>query len=282
MSVDTPAGPSSTAMLAKIDQAAAGLQESFDVATVVPRQAIREARQATDRRARFWLPLVIVAAIGAAFLTAAAMYFYFGPQIDQLRLDQAATSAAATEVARVAMEAREQAAAANAELEERGQATVPVPQVGEATDAEVLVSAATARVLASLPDAQPVTAGAIAAAVRDYAARNPVTPVSPTTGQIADAVAAYLQANPPPAGNPGATGQQGATGPAGESIVGPRGDQGPMGEPGRPPTGEEIRAELDAYFVDNPIPPCPDGTSLQEVRFGALGPSGLACVFDGG
>ena len=271
----TPVGPSSTAILRKLDTAAASMQESFDAAAVVPRRAVREAREETDRRARwFWLPLVVVAAVGASALTAMAMYFVFAPQIDTIRVQQTATVTAAQELERIAREAAEQAALANDVLAERGQATVPVPTVGQAQDADVLVAAATARVLAALPDAQPVTAGAIALAVADYMTRNPITPASPTAGQIADAVAAYLIANPPPAGAPGVQGEKGDPGEPGA--------QGPMGIPGEtgpPPTAEEIRAALDSYLADNPIPPCPAGTSLQEVRFGVTGPSGLACVF---
>lgn len=264
--------PSSTAMMRKLDEATTGLQESLDVAAVVPRRAVREAREATDRRARwFWLPLVLVAAVSASALTATVMYFVFGPQIDSLRVQQTASVTAAQEVERIAREAAEQAALANAELLQRGQATVPVPPVGVATDADVLVSAATARVLAALPDAQPVTAGAIAAAVADYVTRNPITPASPTAGQIADSVAAFLIANPPAAGTDGIDGEDGERG--------ERGEKGETGEPGRPPTADEIRAALDSFIADNPIPPCPSGTALQQVRFGVTGPDGLACVF---
>lgn len=266
---------SDTAVDQRLHDGLQGLRESVNAASVVPRQAVREAREETDRRARwFWLPLVVVAAVGASALTAMFMYFVLAPQIDTIRVQQTATVTAAQEVERIAREAADQAAFANDVLAERGQATVPVPAVGQAQDADVLVAAATARVLASLPDAQPVTAGAIAQAVADYMTRNPLTPASPTAGQIADAVAAYLIVNPPPAGAPGATGATGATGERGE-----QGEMGLPGEAGPPPTAEEIRAALDSYLTDNPIPPCPAGTALQQVQFGALGPSGLACVF---
>lgn len=281
--------PTDTAIDRKLHEGLVGLRESVDAASVVPRQAVREAREATNKRARVWLPLVLVAAVGASVLTAVGMYFYFGPQIDQLRLQQTAQIFAAAEVERVAREAAEQAAAANVELRSRGQATVPVPTVGLANDADVLTAAATARVLAALPDAQPVTAGAIAQAVADFMARNPVTPVSPTAGQIADSVAAFLTANPPAAGAPGAAGMPGTPGEAGQPGTpgepGPSGEpgvpgmDGEPGEPGPPPTAEAIRAALDDFLTDNPIPPCPAGTSLQEVQFGTLGPAGLACVF---
>jgi hypothetical protein len=224
-----------------------------------------------------WLPLVLLAAIGASTLTAVAMYFVLGPQIDQVRTAQTATVAAGAEVRRVAEEARVAAVAANDELRRLGQEPVPLPQVGQVPDADVLVSAATAQVLASLPADQPVTAARIAVAVADYLARNPITPVGPSQDQIADAVAAYLLQNPPPAGPPGAQGDAGTPGEPG--AQGAQGEQGPEGEPGRPPTAEEIRAALDAYFMDNPIPPCPSGTELQRVTFGVTGPSGLACVF---
>ncbi len=271
----TPA-PSSTAMLRKLDEATTGLQESFDVAAVVPRQAVRGAREATDRRARwFWLPLVLVAAVGASTLTAVIMYFVFAPQIDQVRSAQTATVAAGVEVRRIAEEARVAAVAANAELERLGQEPVTLPVVGQAPDADVLVSAATAQVLAALPRNQAVTAELVAQEVARFMAANPITPVGPSPGQIADAVAAYLQAFPPPQGVQGIAGEQGRQGERGE-----RGEQGVPGQDAPALTGEQIRAALDSYFLDNPIPPCPAGTALQEVRFGnPLGPSGLACVF---
>jgi hypothetical protein len=267
-----------------------GLREQVEAASVVPRQAKREAREETDRRARrFWLPLVLVAAVASSAATAIGTYFWLAPQINELRTEQTATRAAADEVRRIADEAAADAAAANAELASRGQEQVPVPAPGEASDSEVLVAAATARVLASLPDSQPVTAGAIAAEVANYLTRNPPTPVGPTMGQIADAVAAYLQANPPPRGQDGQDGRNGDDGADGRDGVTPpcmsepnqcRGEDGEDGQDGPPPTAEEIRAALDAYFVDNPIPPCPPGTSLQPVQFGVAGPEGVGCVND--
>lgn len=267
-----------------------GLREQVEAAAVVPRRARREAREETDRRARrFWLPLVLVAAIGSSALTAIGTYVWLGPQLDALRTAQTATRAAADEIRRIAEEAALDAGAANNELAQRGQEQVPVPAPGEASDSEVLVAAATARVLAALPDSQPVTAGAIAAEVANYLTRNPPTAVGPTMGQIADAVAAYLQANPPPRGQDGQDGRDGDDGDDGRDGVTPpcmsepnqcRGEDGQDGEAGRTPTADEIRAALDAYFVDNPIPPCPPGTSLQPVTFGVAGPEGVGCVND--
>lgn len=91
-------------------------------------------------------------------------------------------------------------------------------------------------------------AAAVAEYLRDY-------PPGPTSDQVADAVASYLTANPPAAGEPGADGEDGSPGPAG-----PAGEQGPQGDPGRPPTAEEIAAEVEAFMNENPLPPtCPDG-----------------------
>jgi hypothetical protein len=280
--------PSDTVVDQRLHDGLQGLRDQVEASTVVPRRAVREARAATDRRARrFWLPLVLVAAITSSASTAIGTYFGLAPELDELRTAQTASAAAAEEVRRIAEEAAQQASAANAELASRGQETVPVPAPGQAPDSEILVAAATARVLAELPDSQPVTASAIAQEVASYLQANPPTPVGPTMGQIADAVAAYLQANPPPAGEDGQDGESPpclsepnqCRGEQGER--GPRGEQGPKGEPGRPPTAEEIRTALDAYFVENPIPYCPPGTTLQPIEFGITGPTGVGCVNNG-
>ncbi len=81
--------------------------------------------------------------------------------------------------------------------------------------------------------------------------------------------------SPGAVGAPGANGEQGPPGPPGEpGPPGPQGPEGPPGPPGfeGPPGPEGPRGP--------PGPTCPSGTELREVQFGALGPSGLACVFD--
>jgi hypothetical protein len=68
--------------------------------------------------------------------------------------------------------------------------------------------------------------------------------------QLYAAMAAYLAANPPPPGPAGTDGKDGADG-----------QDGTQGDPGRPPTEEEIRAQIEAYVAEHGLPLCPAGSS---------------------
>lgn len=150
--------------------------------------------------------------------------------------DAAAARRAVNENQELANKAYEAAKAANEKLEQRGQAPVPVPPPENTS--ETLVAAATASVLASLPPAPPPTREAIAQAVAEYMAANPVTPLGPSIGQVSEALAGYLVANPPPAGEKGEPGTPGTP--------------GEKGDKGDPPTAAEIQAAFVAYVQANP------------------------------
>lgn len=150
--------------------------------------------------------------------------------------DAAAAKRAVTENKDLANKAYEAAQAANEKLEQRGQAPVPVPPPENAS--ETLVAAATASVLASLPPAAAPTREALAEAVANYMAANPVTPLGPTIGQVSEALAGYLVANPPPSGEKGEPGTPG--------VAGEKGDKGD------PPTAADIQAAFVAYVQANP------------------------------
>jgi hypothetical protein len=94
--------------------------------------------------------------------------------------------------------------------------------------------------------------------------------------QLYAAMAAYLAENPPP---PGPAGPSGAAGEDG--VDGTNGQDGAQGDPGRPPTAEEIRAQIEAYIAEHGLPLCPPEAPLGPVT--VLTTDGpveiLACVF---
>jgi hypothetical protein len=173
---------------------------------------------------------------------------------------QSDTQAAVNALRMQAEQSKEVGDKANGELAQRGQPQVPIPTPGTAPDTDVIVAAATARVLASLPDSTPSTA-ALGQAVARYVAENPVTPAQPTPGQISSALAGYFATNPPPSGPPGATGAPGQNG-----ANGADGQPGADGPPGRPPTAEEIEAAVGQYFAEHPEALCPRGGSIAQLR----------------
>lgn len=205
--------------------------------------------QATNRSLRRWVPWVVAGAVLVSLLVSSAV----AVAVVGLYGRQADTAAAVTEVRRLAEQGYTLGETANAELSRRGQQTVPIPEPGTRDDGEVLVAAATARVLASLPDNRP-TAAEIGAAVAQYVAANQ-SRFGPSPQQISAAVAAHLEENPPPSGPPGEPGQDGEPGAKGEK-----------GDKGDPPTQQEIQAAFDAYIRDNPNALCPRGGSFAQLR----------------
>lgn len=184
-----------------------------------------------------------------------------------------ATAQAAAKTAednkQLAQSAYDQAMEANRALAQRGQPQVPVPPPTTGDPTDTIVAAATARVLASLPDLHP-TAAQLGQAVASYLAVNP--PPGPTVSQISQALAGYLAVNPPaagPAGPAGQTGGKGDTGPIGEKgdkgDTGSKGETGPQGEPGATPSAEQIQAAV-----------CPAG-SFQTVQ--VLTTTGIANIY---
>jgi hypothetical protein len=113
---------------------------------------------------------------------------------------------------------------------------------------EAALDAAVARHFAEHPYQGELSAAELAAAFAALLAENP----DALSEQIYAAMAAYLAEHPPPPGPPGADGTDGKDG-----------TDGAQGEPGRPPTREEIRAEVEAYVAEYGLPICPDGSSPQ-------------------
>jgi hypothetical protein len=221
----------------------------------VNEETVAVAEQAGEasaaRSARRWLPFIMAGVLLVSLLMSSAVAI----AVAQLYARQAQVDAAVSETRQLAENAKAAGDAANAELVRRGQTPVPIPQPGQAQDSEVLVAAAAARVLQSLPNMTP-TAADLAAAVGAYVAANPVR-VGPSPQQVADAVAAYFATTPPPSGPPGPTGIQGEPGTPGT--------QGERGERGPPPTAEEIRNALTEFLRDNPDVLCPRGGSFSQL-----------------
>lgn len=139
---------------------------------------------------------------------------------------------------------------ANEELKRRGQQPVPLPPPSEDNPQDALVAAATARVLASLPQPSRFTEEDFKAAYNAYLMAHPPT-VAPEL--VAQSVAAYVKANPPTPGaqgEPGVTGQKGDQGIQGEK--GEKGDQGVPGQDAPPVTASQIMAAFNAAVADNP------------------------------
>jgi hypothetical protein len=216
--------------------------------------AVEHTAQATARRsAGRWVPWMVAGSVLVSLLVsssvAVAVYQLYGRQ------DQVAASV--LEARRLAEIAADEGRAANEELARRGQPQVPIPDPKDG-DVGTLVAAATAQVLATLPE-RP-TAEQMAAAISQYVAARPGA-FGPSPQQIGDAVASHLAANPPP---PGETGRPGVDGVDGRP--GADGEPGRDGVDGRTPTTEEIRAALADYLRDNPDVLCPRGGQFAQLR----------------
>jgi hypothetical protein len=142
---------------------------------------------------------------------------------------------------------------ANRDLRARGQQPVPPPP--DLDSGEALVAAAAARVLANLPPAPMPTDEQIGNAVASHLVSNPVI-VSPVA--ISSQVSAYLNANPPPAGEKGDRGDKG--------DQGDPGNDGRDGVDGRAPTPEEIMAVFNQAAAQNPDLLCAGKGKFTEVR----------------
>lgn len=137
------------------------------------------------------------------------------------------------------------------------------------TEAQISSAVAAYLIAHPPPAGRAPTAAEVAAAVTSYLTANPPAPGRPpTAAEIASAVQTYYDANPPADGEPGQRGEPG--------------DRGEKGEVGPPPTPEEIRAAVDAYLAEHPIPPgpsCPAGSTQLPVTYGD-GTAGVGCVLD--
>jgi hypothetical protein len=209
--------------------------------------APQEAERAANRANRKWFPRTVFSAAAAAAIVAAAISvasLNLGLRNQQAISEQAAYQATTRQLAE---DAKTRGDEANAELARRGQAQVPIPDVGQADDLEVTRASIVAEVLTEvLPevDARP-TAAQIAGAVAVYMRDNPAP--GPTALQVFEGISAYLTANPQPAGPQGEQGEPGQQGEAGQPGV-----QGPQGEQGPPPTVEEMQAAFTAFIDANP------------------------------
>lgn len=249
----TPAPTEETRQSNSIEDIRQGMHAAVQDA---PRQA-REAARHEIRRSWVW---IITGCFLVSLLTATAS----GIGVLNLYGRAATTEAAVTALRERAEESKKSGDAANAELEKRGQQPVPIPQPGTGVDNDVLVAAATARVLALLPANSRVTTADIGRAVAEYMAANPVIPPAATTTQIATGLAAYFVTNPIPPGPPGETGTPGTPGEPGQpGTPGATGAEGPQGPS---PTAEQIQSALIAYISDNPDALCPRGGRFTELR----------------
>lgn len=229
-----------------------------EVLALVREEADERAEVAVNRKfwhetwPRYVVPLV--AALALLFSVGATLF------VTRVTSRQDASDAAISVVRDQAVQAKASGDKANAELEARGQAAVPIPQPGQASDIDVIVSAATARVLASLPSLHP-TAAELGQAVARWFAANPVNPPGPTPLQVSSALAGYLVTNPPPSGPRGETGVPGEPGQPGQP-----GEKGEKGDQGDPPTTEEIQAAFVQYVQEHPDVLCPRGGSFAQLR----------------
>lgn len=199
-------------------------------------------------------------AVGGLFAAAVAIAVSVPAAISAA--DTRAVASAAQQTGNESRQRAEQAYAAaqlaNEELKRRGQEPVALPAPSEDNGPETLVAAATARVLASLPEGATYDAQALGRAVASYFLANPVT-VPPEL--VSSRVAEYLQRNPPPAGEAGTDGKDGKDG-----VDGKDGDPGEKGDTGPPPTGAEIMAAFSQAAQENPSLLCAGKGSFTLVR----------------
>ena len=101
---------------------------------------------------------------------------------------------------------------------------------------------------------RPPTQAEVSAAVAAYLRANPPPRGrAPTMAEIITAVSGYLTQNPPPAGPAGAKGDEGDPGETG--ATGPQGDRG---EQGPPPTDEQVRTAVAAFFAAHTLTCTPE------------------------
>lgn len=193
---------------------------------------------------RRWVPYTVIASLLVSMLTAVTVLAASTSVLH--RVD--ANDAAVAEVRKLAEDAKTAGDVANEALLQRGQPPVPIPEPGEAEDSDVLVAAATARVLAMLPDTTP-TADDLYAAVGTYMAAN-ASRFGPTPQQITEGLTAYLAEHPIPAGPPGVDGEPGR-GISGTATV----------------SGRLIVTYDDGTTEDaGPLPPGPPGRGVQRAE----------------
>lgn len=231
--------------------------------------SVTEMKRRPDRREVIRI-VVLVVIVANLFMGGVSIWVATAANSNSAASAASAQAAAQTaeDNKKLSQAAYDQAQEANRALAQRGQPQVPVPPVSSEDPTETIVAAATARVLASLPDLRP-TAAELGQAVAGYLALNPITPSGPSIGQISQALAGYFAVNPPPPGPAGADGAAGKDGVNGQDgkpgADGTKGDKGDPGEPGATPTAEQIQAAV-----------CPAG-SFQQVQ--VLSTNGVVTIY---
>lgn len=227
----------------------------MDIGSTAITDTAQEIARRPDRREVIKIAFALVVVV-SLFMCGVAIWVATAANSTSAQSAAAAQAAVATaqDNRKLAQTAYDQAVAANRTLAERGQPqiSVPAPTGGDPTN--TIVSAATARVLASLPDPRP-TAAALGQAIATYLSLNPVTPAGPTVAQLSTALAAYFALNPPaagPRGEPGAPGKDGING-----VDGARGADGAT------PTAEQIQAAVcpAGAFATIDVPTTDGGTA---------------------
>lgn len=110
-------------------------------------------------------------------------------------------------------------------------------------------------------DGETPSPAAIAAAVSNYLQEHPPERGEPgpppSAQQVANAVQAYLEANPPPPGPPGRDGSDGTDGRDGKD--------GTDGEDGEDASPEQIAAAVEAYIEEHGLPNCPPTAPAEPI-----------------
>lgn len=216
------------------------LNDALEVGGAALAQAAHDIERKPDRREV--AKIAVIAAVAVSMIMGAvaigvSVYAFSSATRASVAQEAAAKDQEASR--KLAEQAYTAAQEANRTLQERGQAPVPIP-VPDGDPTDTIVAAATARVLAQLPDTRP-TAAQLGQAVAGYFIANPITPAGPTPGQISQSLAGYLATNPPPSGPPGEDGKPGADG-----------KNGVDGKDGAPPTDAQIQQAFVSYMQANP------------------------------
>jgi hypothetical protein len=211
------------------------------VGGVAAAQTVGQSLSRKAERPDVWRIAIVLTLLGVAASVAIAV-----PAAQQAARANAIAVAAqksADDARQRTGEALAAAALANEELKRRGQQPVPLPPAHQDNSQDALVAAATARVLASLPQPSHFTEEDFKAAYNAYLVAHPPT-VAPEL--VAQRVNAWLEANPLPGpqGKPGEQGEKGATGEKGEPGV--------PGQNAPPITTAQIMAAFTAAVADNP------------------------------
>lgn len=226
--------------MVNVDGLSQGLQELRDSIAQTAEAAPQVARQEVRREGRAYFRGAVVASVITSLLVGIPLILLAGQVSAYKSADEARAAqlqASSADIRRLAQGAHDLGVQANAELTRRGLAAVPIPTPGTAPDSQVLAAASTAQIAAKIAAESIVvpTTAQIRAEIAAQLAKLPPPPVGPASGQLMDAVQAYVSANLDKLRGP-----QGAKGEPGQSppclaepaqCQGARGEQGMRGEP---------------------------------------------------